>query len=140
VPNEDKFVLCIDEESEHFRKKISKDVNALYEDGKPSPLALNALEFCKAFQQEFVATRQFCQALKEVGLLSPTRSDAKLQNGREIQLTGFQIIDEGKFNALTDEQIVEFHKNGWLALIYFVLMSASNWRNLIGYAAESEKA
>ncbi len=139
VPNEDKFILCIDEEAKQFRNKPGKNVTPLFTDGNPSELSLGALEFCRVFQQQFLGTREFCAALQEAGLLSPTRSDAKLQNGRAIQLTGFQIIDEGKFNQLSDEKIVEFHKKGWLPLIYFVLMSASNWRNLISMAAEFEK-
>jgi len=140
VAEQQKFVLCIDEGADQFRKKTGKDILPLFKDGKPSELSLNALEFCSAFQQQFQLTREFCAALKDAGLLSPTRSDAKLQNGREIQLAGFNIIDEKKFAALSDAQIVEFHKKGWLPLIYFVLMSASNWRNLIGLASDSEKS
>lgn len=140
VPSQEQFVLCIDEEAEAFQKKAGKNDLPLYtKEGKPSELSLNALNFCSAFQQQFQLTREFCQAVKEAGLLSPTRSDAKLQNGRNIQLNGFQIIDESKFNQLTDAQIVDFHKKGWLPLIYFVLLSASNWRHLISLAAEAEK-
>lgn len=138
VAEQQRFVLCVDESAAQFTSKPGKDVMPLFEDGKPSKLALNALEFCKAFQQQFEVTREFCVALKDAGLLTPTRSDAKLQNGREIQLSGFNIIDEAKFNALTDEQVLDFHKKGYLPLIYFVLMSASNWRQLIELAADSE--
>lgn len=140
VPAQQQFVLCVDEEAEQFSQKGGKDTLPLYVDGKPSELSLNALEFCRAFQQQFELTREFCVAVKEAGLLSPTRSDAKLQNGREIQLSGFQIIDEGKFNQLSDERVLEFHKKGWLPLMYFVLQSSSNWRSLISLAVESEKA
>lgn len=140
VPEQQRFVLCIDEAADQFRKKATKNVLPLFVDGKPSELSLNALEFCKAFQQQFEMTREFCQALKDADLLTPTRSDAKLQSGREIQLSGFNIIDEGKFGKLSDEKIIEFHKKGYLPLIYFVLMSASNWRQLINIAASAEAA
>jgi hypothetical protein len=139
VPQQEQFVLCIDESSSAFKKKGNKDTLPLFKDGKASELSLNALEFCKAFQQQFELTREFCVALKESGLLTATRSDAKLENGREIQLTGFHIIDEKKFRELTDEQVLDLHKRGWLPLIYFVLMSSSNWRSLINMAASAEK-
>ncbi|MDX2073822.1 MAG: SapC family protein [Alphaproteobacteria bacterium] len=139
VPQQQKFVLCIDEEAEQFRKKPGKDISPLFIGGKPAELALSALEFCRSFQQNYGVTREFCVALKDAGLLAPTRSNAKLSNGREVQLTGFQIIDEGKFSKLSDEKILEFHKKGWLPLVYFVLMSASNWRNLIALASAAEE-
>jgi hypothetical protein len=138
VPKEDKLVLCIDEGAPHFREKGGKDVQPFYDNGEPSELSKNALNFCSAFQAQYHATRAFCAALQEAELFSPTRSDVKLANGREIQLSGFQVIDEKKFSTLTDEQIIDFHKKGWLPLLYFVLMSASNWRNLINLAAERE--
>lgn len=142
VPDQEKFVLCIDEGADHFIEKQgkNKDFQPLVVDGQASQLSMNALEFCRAFQQQYELTREFCAALKEEGLLTPTRSDAKLQNGREIKLAGFNIIDEGKFNQLSDAQILEFHKKGWLPLIYFVLLSASNWRSLIALAADAENS
>lgn len=140
VPNEQKLVLCIDEDAPHYSEKGGKDFQPFYDGDKPSELSNNALNFCTAFQAQFNATREFCAGLKDAGLLTPTRSDATLASGREIKLAGFQVIDEKKFGELTDAQIVEFHKKGWLPLIYFVLMSTSNWRNLINMATESEKA
>lgn len=140
IPEQEKFVLCVDEEAPQFRAKGGKDTLPLFTEGKASEMALNALNFCRSFQQQYDITREFCTALKEADLLSPTRSDATLPNGREIHLAGFQIIDEGKLGKLSDAQILEFHKKGWLPLIYFVLMSASNWRSLISMATEAEKS
>lgn len=139
VPEQDKFVLCVDESAKQFRREQGEGVRPFFVDDKPSELSLNALEFCRAFQQEFVATREFSKRVQEAGLLSPSRSDVKLNNsGRDIQLAGFQVIDQEKFNQLSDEQILEFHKKGWLPLVYFMLLSSSNWRNLVTLAAEVE--
>jgi len=140
LPEQERFALCVDEDATQFRNKIGKDVMPFFTDGKPSALTRNALDFCQAFQQQYEITREFCAALKKAELLTPTRSDAKLNNGREVQLSGFQVIDEAKFNKLSDDTILEFHKKGWLPLIYFVLLSASNWRGLVSLATEAEKA
>jgi hypothetical protein len=140
VPERKQFVLCVDEAAPQYRENGGKDTLALYDGENPSELTKNALEFCTAFQNHYQVTQAFCQALKEADLLTPTRSDAKLFNGREIQLAGFQVIDEKKFGALPDDKLLDLHKKGWLPLIYFALMSASNWRNLSNMAGAREKA
>lgn len=138
VPEEGKYVLCVDESSSLFRNKAERDEVPFYCDGKPGEMVTNALTFCTAFQRQVKPTEEFCRALHQHGLLSPTRSDAKLPGGRELKLSGFQIIDEGKFNQLPDKTFLEFHKKGWLALIFFALLAASNWRRVIALAAERE--
>ena len=140
VPEQNQFVLCVDEESPQFREKASGKDLPFYKDGQPSELAVNALDFCTSFQKHYQITREFCAALKEASLLKSMRSDSKLQSGREIRLAGFQVIDEEKLEALSDEQIIGLHKKGWLPLIYFALLSSSNWRNIINLASDYEPA
>ena len=139
VPEQNQFVLCVDEAAPQFRAKADAKAIPFYKDGQPTELAVNALDFCTSFQKHYQITREFCKDLQAMGLLKSMRSDAKLQNGREIRLAGFQVIDEDKLNELSDAQILDLHKKGWLPLVYFALLSSSNWRNLINLAAEFEK-
>ncbi len=132
------LLLCIDESAPQFKKAGGKNTIPLYENDKPSAITLQALEFCTAYHNHYIVTRQFCQAIKEADLLEPTQSNIKLANGREISLGGFQVIDEKKLNALSDDKILEFHKKGWLPLIYFSLMSASCWKKLVDIASKLE--
>src|SRR5690606_31810160 len=111
-----------------------------YKDAQPSDLTKNALEFCTAYHNHHQLTRRFCDDMKAAGLLTLTRSDAKLFNGREIHLGGLQAIDEKKVNELPEATILEFFKKGWLPLIYSALMSGSNWKKLVDIAAEREQA
>lgn len=134
----DHFVLCIDEASEQYKEKGGKKTQPLFEDGAPSALAKNALEFCISYQNRYKQTQQFCAEIKAAGLFSPMRTDAKLPNGREIHLGGFQMIDEAKVRALPPEKVQELFQKGWLALIYAALMSASNWRRLADVATREE--
>jgi hypothetical protein len=138
IADKKQLALCIDEGAANFRKNGGKGVLPLYEGENPSPLTRHALEFCTAFQSDHLVTRRFCEDVKAAGLLVPNRSTAKLSNGREINLTGFQIIDENKVNALADETILEFHKKGWLPIIYCALMSTSNWKRLADMAGKHE--
>lgn len=139
LPEQKQFLLCVDEEAPHYKSTVTDGVMPFYQNGEPAELLRNALEFCTAFQGQHQFSLRFCEALRDAGLLSPTQSNAKLFNGREIHLGGFQLIDEKKFNELPDETILEFRKEGWLPFVYFALMSASNWPRLIDMAAERER-
>jgi hypothetical protein len=139
MPERKEFLLCIDEGAPQYKEKGGKDSLPLYKSGQPSELTKNALEFCTAYHNHHQLTRRFCEDLKAHDLLTATRSDAKLFNGREIHLGGFLAIDEKKVNALPDATILEFFKKGWLPLIYSALMSGSNWKKLVDMAAEREQ-
>lgn len=140
VPERNQLVLCVDEEAPQYRAAAGEGSQPLYEGEQPSALARHALGFCTAFQHHYQLTRAFCEALQAADLLTSTRSDATLFNGREILLAGFQVIDEEKFNALPEKRFLEFRAKGWLPLIYFTLMSASNWQRLTQMAGEREGA
>ena len=101
-------------------------------------LTNRALEFCQAFQAQHEYTRQFAEAVSEHGLLSPRAAEVTLKSGEKLALGGFRIIDEGKFNALSNEIFLEWRQLGWLHLVYCHLMSLSNWAGLVDRTAASE--
>jgi hypothetical protein len=136
------FILCIDEKSPHFVAKGGDEATNLFkeENGeqKPSELTQHALQFCTAFYNHFTITKNFCSDLKAHNLLAPNASQVKLRNGREINLGGFQLLDENAFNALDEEVFIEFRKKGWLPFIYLALAATSNWKQLVDKAAARE--
>jgi hypothetical protein len=71
--------------------------------------------------------------------LTENQSEAHLSSGRKLKLSGFQLIDQAKFNALPDSKVAELRKKGWLGLIYFTLQATSNWKNLVDLATKNEK-
>lgn len=139
-PEQKQLALCIDEGSKHYLANGSAKVGSkLYEAGKPTKFTQNALEFCTAFHNHFILTQKFAAAMKEAGLLTQNQSEAQLYTGRKIHLGGFYVIDQEKFNALSDAKIAELRKNGWLPLVYFCFQSSSNWKSLVDMAAKTEK-
>jgi len=134
-PEEKKFYLCIDEGSPHFSPEPKEGAHPLYkDDGSPADITNNALQFCTAFYNHYVITRNFCKDLKDNNLLSPYQSEIKLMSGRKINLAGFQMIDEKAVNNLSDEVFLEFRRKGWLPFIYFMLASTANWKRLTDLA------
>lgn len=134
TPDPDGFVLAIDAGSERVDRSGS-DGMALFEDGKPSALTREALEFCKAVQIDAVATTLFTNALKAQDLLIDRRADATLPDGRKLGVDQFQIVDAEKFAALSDDVVLDWHRKGWLALVHFHLASLERFSVLLNRQA-----
>lgn len=127
-PATKKFLLCIDEDSTLLQ--MSGD-QILFADGKPSTPVQRALNFCTAYQNQSEQTREFAQAVQDAGLLVPNRAEITLPSGEKLAMGGFSVIDEEKFTALPDAVFLEWRKRGWLPLIHYHLLSASNWALLV---------
>jgi len=137
TPDPDGFVLAIDAGSERVARSGSEGA-ALFENGKPSALTREALEFCNAVQIDAAATTAFTDALKAQDLLIDRRADATLPDGRKLGLDGFQIVDADKFAALPDDVVLDWHRKGWLALVHFHLASLERFSDLLNRQASHQ--
>ena len=126
-PEDRNFILCVDEASELL---VDGDERPLFEETKPTEIAENALKFCSSFHHQYALTQEFAGALAKNDLLVPHQASMTLANGEQVGLGGFRVVDEGRFNAIADEVVLEFRKKEWLGLIYVHLMSAANWTAL----------
>lgn len=129
------FILAIDAGSDRVTEDGEAGL-ALFEDGEPAERTRQALAFCDAYQAESEATRAFAEALKAHDLLIERRADATLPDGRTFGLQGFQIVDPAKFAALDDATVLDWHKNGWLALVHFHLASLERFQTLVARQTE----
>ena len=124
------FTLAIDAASQRVDPSGAEG-SPLFEDGKPSALTRQALDFCYAFRGEAAATAQFIAALQSKQLLTDRRADATLPDGSKFGVTGFQVVDAEKFARLDAGTIVEWHNKGWLALVHFHLASLARFTDLL---------
>lgn len=134
--NDENVYLCVDTKAEAFEEKASKSALPLFKDGEPALVTQNALTFCTAYFNERKFTEEFCKDLKELGLFMEGNSKAKLQNGKELGLSGFSLIDEKKFNALSKADFEKLRAKNYLGFIYLALASASNWQALANLASK----
>jgi hypothetical protein len=132
--NPDGFALAIDGAADRVVRDGEEGV-ALFEDGQPSALTREAMEFCTVFGRDAEMTRLFAIALKEKELLIDRRADATLPDGRKLGLDGFQIVDAEKFAALDGETLVAWHRQGLLGLIHHHLASLDRFQNLLARQA-----
>lgn len=126
----DGFALAIDGAAQRVARE-GDDGTPLFENGEPTALTREALEFCAAFGRDAEVTRLFAAALREKDLLIDRRADASLPDGRKLGLEGFQIVDAEKFAALDEETVVAWHRQGLLGLVHHHLASLERFSALL---------
>ncbi len=124
----DQLTLCVD-----MTDKVTeeKGEQRFFEtDGQPTPLAKNALEFCKSYHAAAQQTLAFGSDLHKAGLLVERSAEIVVPGGQKINFSGFRIIDEEKLSKLDEKTLLDFRKKGWLPFIYAHLFSGAQWPRL----------
>lgn len=128
MPDSEQLTLCVDLNdtvvSETGEQKF------FGEDGKPSQLSQNALEFCKAYHAAAQQTQSFSKTIQECDLLVDRQAEITVQGNKKISFSGFKIIDEEKLSQLDDDKFMEWRRKGWLPFLYAHLFSGSQWQRL----------
>ncbi|MEB1527576.1 SapC family protein [Xanthomonas sp. WHRI 7945] len=124
------YALAIDAEADMVVASGEEGL-ALFEGGQPSELTRQALQFCEAFTREDRATRQFTAQLAAQGLLLERTANITFPDGRKASIDGFHVVDTEKFATLSEEVIVQWHRNGWLSLVHFHLASLARFTDLM---------
>jgi hypothetical protein len=127
----DRFALALDMASDRVVHGGGAG-EPLFADGKPTDLTQAALAFCQEFHAAHLQTRAFVEGLAAAELLVPQQADAKLASGEPRSLAGFLVVDREKFAALPEATVLDWHKNGWLALVHLHLTSLDRFVDLLG--------
>ena len=88
------------------------------------------IQFLQNFTAEMERTRAFVEKLNAFELLAPRTIKLTHSSGESFVLSDFLAIDEEKFLALSDEQVLELNRAGFLGWIYAHLMSLGNANQL----------
>ena len=107
----------------------------LFDNKEPTETLQQAIRFCTNMRSQAQFTTEFVTGLQQHNLLVPQQAKFTLPNGKEASLAGFQMIDTDRFQKLPDTLLGEWHRRGWLALIYAHLLSNQNWQKLLGMLA-----
>jgi hypothetical protein len=102
---------------------LGSEGDPLFEGGRPTKVAQGAFQFCVEFQQAFDATKRFCSAVYEHGLLKNKRSSLTTPKGAKINLTGFAAVDGDELDELDNRTANNFRKQHWLSALYFHVAS-----------------
>ncbi len=135
--NANQRVVCIDEAYEGFNVKEGE---ALFgEDGEPTAILSQAMEFLEEYQRQYVRTETFLKRLQANDLLMSLNAQVDMVDGKQFALTGLLAVDERKLLALTDEKALEFFRAGELAWIYCHLMSLGCMSRMVDRIAHRDQ-
>ncbi len=123
--NSDEFALSIDMGDTQVVAEHAEQ--PLFLNGNPTNFTNRALEFCKNFHQQHVATQSFVKFLQENDLLTERHAEYTTPDQQTHPIANFVAIDEDKFNALSDAVHAEIRKRGYLRPICGHLASLINF-------------
>lgn len=134
---DDLVTLCINEGEDVL---IPAGGAPLFDREQPTGLLESAMQFCRSAQAAERATQPFVEALQRLDLLDGRQALIDLPDGRQISLSGFQTIDEGRLRALRDDIFLDLRRQGWLSAIYAQIQATLNWSRLADWAGRAAAA
>jgi len=111
---EDRLQMLIQEESPLVSETEGE---ALFNGEEQTEYLKKRMEALSNYFGSMQVTREFCNFLVEKELLIEQTLTVDI-NGEKVQLNGLLLIDEKKFNQLSDEDYLELRKRGYLAPIF----------------------
>lgn len=125
---EGEYAVMIDESS----NAISSDPEIPFFAGEEMNPDIQArLDLCGQFRAESERSRQFCQRVKDLGLLNGQRVQQARADGTEEKVADYVTIDANRLKDLDKDILQQLHQDGSLAAIYSQLFSLENWNRLI---------
>ena len=139
VTNEDQsqFSLCIDRSAARL---VDKGGVPLFDGEEASEATKNALEFCRIYQGEVQGSQTISKAVADENLLTVNHANINLDSGEQISVTDFKVVDEARFNDLSDEKFIKLRKIGAISAVYCHLISTGNWANLVELSVARSKS
>ena len=138
-PEADELSLCFDPTSPSIG--AFDEGERLFENGQPSELTRNVLQFNESFEQAGARTQNFMRELREMQLLMDGEVTIQIDEGQQPFIyRGFQMVDEEKLADLRGDQLRKIAKSGMLPLLYAHLFSLSLMRDLFARAVQLGKA
>lgn len=106
----------------------------LFEDGKPTPVLSEAVQFCAAVRDNLAAAGAFARALDEAGLLQEEEATVTFTAGGSTKVRGFKVVRPERLDQLADETFLDWRRRGWLGPVYAHLNSSGAWSRLVDLA------
>lgn len=103
----------------------------LFENGEPTQITKNILEFSEQFEQAGARTAQFMNELRELDLLMDGEVSIQPEGAEQpFVYSGFRMVSEEKLTELRGDQLRKITQSGLLPLIYAHLFSLGVMREI----------
>lgn len=100
------------------------------DDGQPTENFAGMIKLLDRSHGEFLRGEALARILDEKKLLQPMQAQISVEGGPSIQLSGFEVVDVAKLDAMSIGEQGLLAKGGELALIHAHLVSMRNFRKL----------
>jgi len=122
TPDAQELSLCFDSTADVIG--AFDEGEPLFDDGKPTEIVQNILQFNEMFEEAGARTGNFMRELRELGLLIEGEISIQPEGAPQpFVYRGFQMVSEEKLNELRGDQLRKIQKNGMLPLLYAHLFS-----------------
>jgi hypothetical protein len=99
--------------------------------GEPTEFFQGVLKFLDRTHGDFLRGEALGKMLAEKGLLQAMSAQMSIEGGAKVELSGFEVVDISKLDALSIGEQGLMAKTGDLALIHAHLVSMRNFRKLL---------
>lgn len=131
-------MVMIDEEAPQLQEAEGEPL--FQEDGEPSQLLREIMAFLDNCDKSYKLTEEYTKALQEKELLEPFKGVIKFADA-SLKLDHLHVINEQKlYEKLSDEDVVQWFKKGWLAWTHAHLHSISAMSELVKRLPKTENA
>ncbi len=128
VDDDNNFVVCVDEDSDLLS---DTEGSAMFdENGEPTQIIENVKRYLAELQQMDVMTRDFCKFLTEHNMLTPLSMRVR-HDGMVKSISGCYVINEERFNNLSDDLFLEIRNKHYLPAMYAQLISLAQIERLV---------
>ncbi|XOV77485.1 MAG: SapC family protein [Aestuariibacter sp.] len=131
--NDQEFGLAMD--VEHPLVSETEGEALFNEDGTESEFLEKQKKGMSNYLEQEHLTKLFAKELGEKELLIHRQINVKL-DGKQMDIDGVYMVDEEKFNQLSDEDFLSMRKRGMLSAIYTHLLSMRQMNNLMRRKSE----
>ena len=104
---------------------------ALFENGKATPLFQRYNQHLEQFYHGQIATGEFVQALEKLNLIQDIELEINVPNGKKSTLKGLSHLNEKALNALSEQEQQSLLAKGYFAAIFAMLSSMTQLNRLI---------
>ncbi|GBL05612.1 SapC family protein [Glaciecola sp. KUL10] len=134
-PDGDKLGVFIDENSD----MIGEQGETLFtKEGEASEFLKNRQQFLAELANSEMLNQRFIAKIVELELLEEVQIGIQYESGQSRNITGINAVSEKKLHALSDEVILDLHKQGFLGAIYAMLLSLGQLNRLVELSVKTD--
>lgn len=121
-----RMLVFFDPDAPHFKNPSGHPV--FTPEGELTPHMQRRMQLLEHLQKRIPKTRAAVAAIAASGVLAERSIVIRKSDGQSHQIKGLRVVDEKKFNELTDADFNTLRRSGALTLLYAHLLSWANFR------------